>query len=132
MASEENPAEPHPGDLCDPADVAAKAYSQDSLRVVNVTKVYGGNIIVDEVSLGVAQGDVSALLGQNDARRCYCDSPGGDISSTKGDTFSTGSRSFNTLVVRQIRGATNSLGVCPVHSNRRPTDRAQAVTAVRG
>ena len=54
-----------------PADVAAEANtvanSQDSLRVVNVTKVYGGNAVVDRVSFGVAQGDVLALLGPNGA-----------------------------------------------------------------
>jgi len=54
-----------------PADVAAEASavakSQDSLRVVNVTKVYDGNVVVDNVSFGVAQGDVLALLGPNGA-----------------------------------------------------------------
>ena len=54
-----------------PTDVAAEADavadSQDSLRVVNVTKVYGGNTAVDNVSFGVAQGDVLALLGPNGA-----------------------------------------------------------------
>lgn len=54
-----------------PADVAAEATSvansRDSLRVVNVTKSYGGNVVVDRVSFGVAQGDVLALLGPNGA-----------------------------------------------------------------
>lgn len=54
-----------------PADVSAEANavanSQDSLRVVNATKVYGGNTVVDSVSFGVAQGDVLALLGPNGA-----------------------------------------------------------------
>ena len=54
-----------------PADVAAEANavanSQDSLRVVNVTKVYGRDTVVDGVSFGVAQGDVLALLGPNGA-----------------------------------------------------------------
>ena len=54
-----------------PADVVAEAdavaNSQDSLRVVNVTKVYDGNPVVDSVSFGVAQGDVLALLGPNGA-----------------------------------------------------------------
>ena len=54
-----------------PMDVAAEAdsvsNSQDSLRVVNVTKVYGRNAVVDNVSFGVAQGDVLALLGPNGA-----------------------------------------------------------------
>ena len=54
-----------------PADVVAEANavakSQDSLRVVNVTKVYDGSAVVDSVSFGVAQGDVLALLGPNGA-----------------------------------------------------------------
>ena len=54
-----------------PADVVAEANavanSQDSLRVINVTKVYDGNAVVDNVSFGVAQGDVLALLGPNGA-----------------------------------------------------------------
>ena len=54
-----------------PADVVAEANavanSQDSLRVVNITKVYGRDTVVDGVSFGVAQGDVLALLGPNGA-----------------------------------------------------------------
>ena len=54
-----------------PADIVAEtnavAKSQDSLRVLNVTKVYNGNVVVDNVSFGVAQGDVLALLGPNGA-----------------------------------------------------------------
>lgn len=54
-----------------PADVVAEANavanSQDSLRVVDVTKIYDGNAVVDNVSFGVAQGDVLALLGPNGA-----------------------------------------------------------------
>jgi ATP-binding cassette subfamily A (ABC1) protein 3 len=49
------------------AEADAVASSQDSLRVVNATKVYGGNAVVDGVSFGVAQGDVLALLGPNGA-----------------------------------------------------------------
>jgi len=49
------------------SEAKAVATSQDSLRVVNVTKVYGGNTVVDNVSFGVAQGDVLALLGPNGA-----------------------------------------------------------------
>lgn len=54
-----------------PADVVAEANavanSQNSLRVVNVTKVYGGNTVVNNLSFGAAQGDVLALLGPNGA-----------------------------------------------------------------
>ena len=54
-----------------PTDVIAEANavadSQNSLRVVNVTKVYGGNAVVDNTSFGVARGEVLALLGPNGA-----------------------------------------------------------------
>ena len=54
-----------------PADVMAEANavanSQDSLRALDVTKVYDGNTVVDGVSFGVARGEVLALLGPNGA-----------------------------------------------------------------
>lgn len=49
------------------AETNAVADPQNSLRVINVTKVYGGNAVVDNASFGVARGDVLALLGPNGA-----------------------------------------------------------------
>lgn len=113
-----------------PTDVAAEAEavvnSQDSLRVVNVTKVYGGNTAVDNVSFGVARGDVLALLGPNGAGKTTTfdmirtfdasvggkahrfNLPGGDVAPTKGDIFING-----ISVTQHPRGARLSLGVCP-------------------
>jgi ATPase subunit of ABC transporter with duplicated ATPase domains len=113
-----------------PADVAAEAdavaNSQDSLRVVNATKVYGGNAVVDGVSFGVAQGDVLALLGPNgagktttfDMIRTFTNLRGLWMSLTSGlvyqevmsrrrreTSLSTESRSSNILVARDFRWA---------------------------
>jgi len=49
------------------AEANAVANSQDSLRALDVTKVYDGNTVVDGVSFGVARGEVLALLGPNGA-----------------------------------------------------------------
>ena len=43
------------------------ANSQDLLKVLHVTKAYGGKTVVDDVSLGVARDTVFALLGPNGA-----------------------------------------------------------------
>ena len=109
-----------------PADVAAEAnavaYSQDSLRVVNVTKVYGGNTVVDRVSFGVAQGDVLALLGPNGAGKTTTFNMIRGFTSLRDPldvadavhqeamfrrrtvtSLSMGSRLFNTLVARDSR-----------------------------
>jgi len=91
------------------AEADAVANSQDSLRVVNVTKVYGGNTAVDNVSFGVAQGDVLALLGPNGAGKTTTfDMIRGDVAPTKGDIFING-----ISVTQHPRGARLSLGVCP-------------------
>ena len=113
-----------------PADVVAEANavanSQDSLRVVGVTRVYDGNAVVDNVSFGVAQGDVLALLGPNGAGKtttfnmirtfdvsqpCWTLLTPGLIyqevmlRQRKETSSSTGSRSSNTLVGRDSRWA---------------------------
>lgn len=50
-------------------EVEAKAVSSshDSLRVLSISKAFGGNTVVDKVSFGVETGDVLALLGPNGA-----------------------------------------------------------------
>ena len=113
-----------------PADVVAEANavanSQDSLRVVNVTKVYDGDAVVDSVSFGVAQGDVLALLGPNGAGKtttfnmirmfdnlqpCWISLTPGLVSQEAmlhlpKETFSsTEPRSSNILVARDSRWA---------------------------
>ena len=47
------------------ADVVSE--SDDLLRVLNVSKMYNGNQVVDDVSLGVPRDTLFALLGPNGA-----------------------------------------------------------------
>ena len=59
-----------PGQLFRP-DVVAETHSasvsHDLLRVLDVTKSFGGNIVVEHMSLGVSRDTVFALLGPNGA-----------------------------------------------------------------
>lgn len=41
--------------------------SKDDLRVMHVTKAFGSNVAVEDVSFGVPKGEVFALLGPNGA-----------------------------------------------------------------
>jgi len=43
------------------------AISDDLLRVLNISKMYNGNQVVDDVSFGVGKNTVFALLGPNGA-----------------------------------------------------------------
>lgn len=52
-------------DVVAAADAVSK--SDDLLRVLNVTKTYNGNQVVDDVSLGIARDTLFALLGPNGA-----------------------------------------------------------------
>lgn len=49
------------------AAAAAASDSSDLLRILNVSKTFGNNKVVDEVSLGVARDTVFAMLGPNGA-----------------------------------------------------------------
>ena len=57
-------------------DVATEAravsVSNDLLRVLNVTKSFGTNKVVDDVSLGVSRDTIFALLGPNGAGKTTC------------------------------------------------------------
>jgi len=108
------------------AAAEAVAASDDLLRVVNVSKNFNGNQVVDDVSLGVSKDTVFALLGPNGAgktttfniirKHFHCLLgicglilfTGGDILPDIGDVFING-----TSVVRHPRTARSSLGVCP-------------------
>jgi len=52
-------------DVLAAAEVAAN--SDDLLRVLNVSKTYAGNKVVDDISLSVGRDTVFALLGPNGA-----------------------------------------------------------------
>jgi ATP-binding cassette, subfamily A (ABC1), member 3 len=47
------------------AEAAAVAKSNDSLRVLGISKTYGDKKVVDNVSFGVSRDTVFALLGPN-------------------------------------------------------------------
>ena len=49
------------------AAAAAVSKSNDLLRVLNVSKTYNGNQVVDDVSLGIPRDTLFALLGPNGA-----------------------------------------------------------------
>ena len=50
----------------------AAASSNDLLRVLGVSKKYGDQNVVDDVSLGVSKGTVFAMLGPNGAGKTTC------------------------------------------------------------
>ncbi|KAF4612016.1 hypothetical protein D9613_004324 [Agrocybe pediades] len=91
------------------AAAEAVVASDDLLRVVNISKNFNGNQVVDDVSLGVSKDTVFALLGPNGAGKTTTfNIIRGDILPDIGDVFING-----TSVVRHPRTARSSLGVCP-------------------
>jgi ATPase subunit of ABC transporter with duplicated ATPase domains len=48
-------------------EARSAAQSNDPLRVLNVTKTFGSNTVVDDVSFGVARDTIFCLLGPNGA-----------------------------------------------------------------
>ena len=112
-------------------DVVAAAQealnSNDTLRVLNVSKTYNRQKVVDDVSVGVSRGTLFALLGPNGAGKTTmlnlireyitpsiaCQHVlnnflGGDVVPDAGDVIING-----TSVVRHPRTARSALGVCP-------------------
>ncbi|KAI9772575.1 MAG: hypothetical protein M1839_002457 [Geoglossum umbratile] len=85
--------------------------SNDGLRVLHVTKAYGSNVAVEDVTFGVARGEVFALVGPNAAGKSTTISLiRGDIqpSDQRGEIFVE-----NTSVKRHRATARSRLGVCP-------------------
>ncbi|KAF5385138.1 hypothetical protein D9615_001087 [Tricholomella constricta] len=98
---------PAPQDVLEEAKTASD--SQDLLRVLDVSKAYQGNKVVDGVSLGVSQDTVFALLGPNGAGKTTTfNMIRGDVIPDTGDVIIAG-----TSVVHHPRTARLSLGVCP-------------------
>lgn len=85
----------------------------DGLRVVNLTKSFGSNTAVDNVTFGVQHGEVFALLGPNGAGKSTT------ISVIRGDIKpSGGARGGDVFVedasvTRNLAAARAHLGVCP-------------------
>lgn len=84
---------------------------KDGLRVVHLTKAFGKNIAVDNVTFGVEHGEVFALLGPNGAGKSTIISLiRGDIAPSKkgGDVFVE-----EASVTKSRALARQNLGVCP-------------------
>lgn len=87
--------------------------SNDDLRVLHVTKTFGSNVAVNDVTFGVPSGEVFALLGPNGAGKSTT------MNMIRGDLRPTG-RSSDILVddrsiIAQRAAARTNLGVCPQH-----------------
>ncbi|EIN14277.1 hypothetical protein PUNSTDRAFT_96008 [Punctularia strigosozonata HHB-11173 SS5] len=91
------------------AEAKAVVHSDDALRVLNVSKSFGPNKVLHDVTLGVSRGTIFGLLGPNGAGktslfRQIC----GDLTPDRGNILIE-----NTSVVRHPRIARLNLGVCP-------------------
>ncbi|KAF9535634.1 hypothetical protein CPB83DRAFT_878765 [Crepidotus variabilis] len=102
-----------PGEMTSKEDVATAAISteesNDLLKVLNVSKLYNGKRVVDDVTLGVPKDTIFALLGPNGAGKTTTfNIIRGDVLPDVGDVFIDG-----TSVIRHPRTARSHLGVCP-------------------
>ncbi|KAJ6606797.1 hypothetical protein B0H10DRAFT_1819461 [Mycena sp. CBHHK59/15] len=94
-------------------DIALEArsasQSNDLLRVLNVSKTFGSNTVVDDVSFGVSRDTVFCMLGPNGAGKTTTFNViRGDVVPESGDALING-----TSVINHPRTARVSLGVCP-------------------
>lgn len=92
---------------------APAAAATDGLRVVHLTKTFGKNTAVDNVTFGVKHGEVFALLGPNGAGKSTTISMiRGDLKPDRrpagGDVFVE-----DVSVTRHLAAARSHLGVCP-------------------
>lgn len=87
------------------------AATDDGLRCLHLTKAYGRNVAVEDVTFGVKRGEVFALLGPNGAGKSTTISLiRGDIqtSNNVGEVFVE-----NIPISKRRAAARNFLGVCP-------------------
>ena len=83
----------------------------DGLRAIHLTKAFGSNVAVQDITFGVKKGEVFALLGPNGAGKSTTISLiRGDIrpSSSKGEIFVG-----NIPISKRRTAARHLLGVCP-------------------
>jgi len=87
------------------------ASTEDGLRVQHITKAYGKNIAVQDITFGVKRGEVFALLGPNGAGKSTT------ISLIRGDilpSHTSGEIHVEDIAISKQRAAArNHLGVCP-------------------
>ncbi|KAH7157639.1 hypothetical protein B0J13DRAFT_542292 [Dactylonectria estremocensis] len=91
--------------------VTSNATNENGLRVLNVTKNFGKNTAVDNVTFGIKRGEVFALLGPNGAGKSTTISIiRGDIKPSRngGDVFVE-----DVSVTKNLAAARANLGVCP-------------------
>jgi ABC-type multidrug transport system ATPase subunit len=85
--------------------------SNDELRVKHVTKAFGSNVAVEDVSFGVPRSEIFALLGPNGAGKSTT------IGLIRGDTRPSDKVSEilieNNSIIRSRATARSHLGVCP-------------------
>ncbi len=85
--------------------------SSDGLRVLHLTKAFGSNVAVQDVTFGVKRGEVFALLGPNGAGKSTT------ISLIRGDIQPSqrGGEIFveNIPISKRRAAARSHLGVCP-------------------
>ncbi|KAJ6520555.1 hypothetical protein C8R45DRAFT_1121130 [Mycena sanguinolenta] len=94
------------------SEARSAAQSDDPLRVLNVTKTFGSNTVVDDVSFGASRNTIFCLLGPNGAGKTTAFNViRGDMIPEFGDVLIQG-----TSVVNHPRTARASLGVCPQFS----------------
>lgn len=85
--------------------------TNDGLRCLHLTKAFGNNVAVQDVTFGVKRGEVFALLGPNGAGKSTTISLiRGDIqpSNNEGEVFVE-----NIPISKRRAAARNFLGVCP-------------------
>ncbi|KAL7275518.1 hypothetical protein RUND412_001543 [Rhizina undulata] len=83
--------------------------ANDGLRVLHLSKAFGKSVAVEDVTFGVAKGEVFALLGPNGAgKTTVMNMIRGDLAPGAGDVF------VENVSVRKRRAAAREhLGVCP-------------------
>ncbi|KAJ7083358.1 hypothetical protein B0H15DRAFT_422992 [Mycena belliarum] len=93
-------------------EARSAAQSDDLLRVLNVSKTFGSNNVVDDVSFGVSRDTVFCMLGPNGAGKTTTfNMIRGDVIPDSGDALIQG-----TSIVNHPRTARVALGVCPQFS----------------
>ncbi|KAF7302856.1 hypothetical protein MKEN_01247800 [Mycena kentingensis (nom. inval.)] len=94
------------------AEARAAAASDDLLRVLNASKTFGKNKVVDDVTFGVSKNTIFGMLGPNGAGKTTTfNIIRGDVIPESGDALIGG-----TSVIEHPRRARVSLGVCPQFS----------------
>jgi ABC-type multidrug transport system ATPase subunit len=87
--------------------------SNDELRVLHASKIFGNNVAVNDITFGVPRGEVFALLGPNGAGKSTT------MNMIRGDARPTGRSSDIRIedrsIIAQRAAARTNLGVCPQH-----------------